>query len=128
MDEHFVVRQTTTYNALLGMLEIQYPSCRYEKSIYSTLLVVSVVIILLGIVLQFLQKLKIPVQYGIGDEKSNNVMPPKKVCGSMNAAMSTIKDGAFRLGIMQESGGLAVSGKLIFLATYLSNSRPGNCD
>lgn len=94
-----------TYNALSGMLEIQYPSCRYEKSIYSTLLVVSVVIILLGIVLQFLQKLKIPVVEETGEEKSKT--QPRNVCSSMQAIgpMSTIKDGAFRFGVMQESGG-----------------------
>jgi len=93
-----------TYNALSGLLEIQYPSCRYEKSIYSTLLVVSVVIILLGIVLQFLQKWKIPVVAEIGDEKSKT--QPKNVCGFMNeiGSVSTIKDGAFRFGVMQESG------------------------
>lgn len=93
-----------TYNALSGMLEIQYPSCRYEKSIYSTLLVVSVVIILLGIVLQFLQKWKVAVVSEIGDE--NSKIKPKNVCGSMNAIgpMSTIKDGAFRFGVMQENG------------------------
>ena len=94
-----------TYNALSGMLEIQYPSCRYEKSIYSTLLVVSVVIILLGIVLQFLQKWKVPVVDEIGEEKSKT--QPRNVCSSMQAIgpMSTIKDGAFRFGVMQESGG-----------------------
>ena len=93
-----------TYNALSGLLEIQYPSCRYEKSIYSTLLVVSVVIILLGIVLQFLQKWKIPVVGEKEDEKSKT--QPKNVCGFMNeiGSVSTIKDGAFRFGVMQESG------------------------
>ena len=91
------------YNALSGMLEIQYPSCRYEKSIYSTLLVVSVVIILLGIVLQFLQKWKVPIVDEVKDEKSHML---HNVCGSINTTspMNTIKEGAFRFGVMQESG------------------------
>ena len=40
----------------------------------------------------------------VEDEKSKT--QPKNVCGSMNAIgpMSTIKDGAFRFGVMQESG------------------------
>lgn len=70
-EETFDVPATFEYNVVKERLQISYPVCRYEKTFYLGLLVVSVIVIILALGLRFWEKNK----KAEDDEEEDDALP-----------------------------------------------------